>query len=162
MLVALQTCARLVLTAVSIPSQSNGWSTRGMGTLQLRRPLDASAGASARLILRNDNTGKAMLNAKLYSGMKLVIKEGKSICTSVFNVVAPAAPVGGAAEDSQAAAPAGGAAEDSQPAAKPEPLIKHVMTCVRGVAGAGCDLTLVLSCLRAGCCASRQTRTLRS
>ena len=90
------------------------WSPRGVGTLQLRRPLDASAAASARLIVRND-TGKAMLNAKLYAGMKVVVKEGKSVCTTVFNTVVPSTTATGEAE----------------PAAPPDASSKPVMTCVR-------------------------------
>ena len=113
-----------LLTASSFSSQDNAWSTRGMGNLQLRRPLDTTAGASARLILRND-TGKAMLNAKLYAGMKVVIKEGKSVCTTVFNVVAPSAPV----------ATPEAADKPAQPAAPADPATpKPVMTCVRGAA----------------------------
>ena len=102
---------------VAGPSQDNTWSVRGMGNLQLRRPLDASAGGSARLILRNE-TGKAMLNAKLYAGMKLHLKEGKGVCTTVFNSVAPSA----------AAAGEGGASAQAETPNKP------VMTCVCGVA----------------------------
>lgn len=97
---------------VAVSSQDNAWSPRGMGNLQLRRPLDASAAASARLILRND-TGKAMLNAKLYSGMKLIMKDGKSLCTTVFNSVAPSATTG---------------------EAEPDASSKPVMTCERRVA----------------------------
>jgi hypothetical protein len=89
-----------------------------MGNLQLRRPLDANASASARLILRND-TGKAMLNAKLYAGMKLVVKDGKSVCTTVFNTVAPSTTTTGEAEPAAADASS-----------------KPVMTCERGCSAA--------------------------
>ena len=126
----------LMLTALCCTSQDNAWSARGMGNLQLRRPLDTAAGASARLILRND-TGKAMLNAKLYSGMKVVIKEGKSVCTTVFNVVAPSAPVATPEAADKPAQPAP-PAEPAQP--------KPVMTCVRGAACVLHCALVVLSC----------------
>ncbi len=81
-------------------AQESGWSARGMGNLQLRRPLDASAGGSARLLMRND-TGKPMLNARLYAGMKVSLIQGKSVCANLFNTVQPvvAATEGGAAAE---------------------------------------------------------------
>ena len=71
-----------------------------MGNLQLRRPLDASAGGSARLLMRND-TGKPMLNARLYAGMKVSLIQGKSVCANLFTTVQPvaAATEGGAAAE---------------------------------------------------------------
>jgi hypothetical protein len=65
--------------------QDSAWASRGFGNLQLRRPVDASAGGSARLLVRND-TGKLMLNAKLYKGIKVRL-QGKSVCTTLFNAV---------------------------------------------------------------------------
>ena len=70
-------------------SQEAGWSGRGIATLQLRRPLDAATGGSARLLLRND-TGKPVLNAKLYTGMKVMLMQGKSVCATLFNTVGEA------------------------------------------------------------------------
>lgn len=67
--------------------QENAWTPRGFGTLQLRRPLDASAGGSARILMRND-TGKPMLNAKLWKGMKVTQLQGKSVCATLFNTTA--------------------------------------------------------------------------
>jgi len=125
-----------------LASQDNTWAVRGMGNLQLRCPLDAGAAGSARLILRND-TGKAMLNAKLYAGMKVVVKEGKSVCTTVFNTVAPSVAVAG----------------DAEPAAPAEAPSKAVMTCVHGGARLRTCSSLSRSAL-AGCYVSRRARRL--
>jgi hypothetical protein len=88
------------LTATPGRVQEAGWASRGLGDLQLRRPLDAGAGGSARLLMRND-TGKLMLNAKLYAAMKIVQLQGKGVCTNLFNAVQAA----GAEEGASGAAP---------------------------------------------------------
>ncbi len=95
-------CAPLPRTLTTAPGrmQEAGWASRGLGDLQLRRPLDAGAGGSARLLMRND-AGKLMLNAKLYAAMKIVQLQGKSVCTNLFNTVQAA----GAEEGAAGAAP---------------------------------------------------------
>lgn len=50
-----------------------GWSERGVVRLQLRRPLAEGAPGCARLLARND-TGKLLLNATLYAGLKTTAK----------------------------------------------------------------------------------------
>ncbi len=63
--------------------QDNGWSERGLGSLQLRRQKDGAHGA--RLLVRND-TGKLMLNANLYPGLKVMLKD-KNLIMSLVNFV---------------------------------------------------------------------------
>ena len=50
---------------------NSSWSERGVGTLLLQRPTD---GGAARLVMRND-TGKLMLNASLYRGIKPLLRQ---------------------------------------------------------------------------------------
>lgn len=66
--------------------QSGSWSERGVGRLQLRCPLVPSGATSARLLVRND-TGKLLLNAKLYAGLK-VTKKPKCVVVQLFNAAA--------------------------------------------------------------------------
>ena len=66
--------------------QDATWSNRGLGSLQLRRPPTGSA----RLLLRN-NTGKPMLNAKLYASLKVQLRDAKSACMTLLNAVPGAA-----------------------------------------------------------------------
>ena len=57
-----------------------------------------------------------MLNANLYAGMKIVVREGKSVCTTVFNTAAPTTL----------------ATEGAAPAPPPDASTKAVMTCAPG------------------------------
>ena len=59
------------------------WGGRGVVTLQLRRKL---AGAGSRLLARAE-TGKVALNATLYAGLKVVRKDDKTLCTTLFNLL---------------------------------------------------------------------------
>jgi hypothetical protein len=126
--------------------QDSAWASRGFGNLQLRRPGDVSAGGSARLLVRND-TGKLMLNAKLYKGIKVRL-QGKSVCTTLFNAVQPAggAATEGGADDAQKSQPI----QTCAPRSLLNPLtlypVWHTVDSAEGARHAAL----------AGCCASRR------
>lgn len=65
-------------------SQGDAWSERGVCNLQLRRP-QADATGSPRLLCRND-TGKLTLNAKVYAGLKVQVKQ-KSVLMKLANAL---------------------------------------------------------------------------